>query len=113
MEKLNEISVDQLEGDEPNKLNLNRVYFDIQLLRLITPTIHQKAMIYETRRCNNNNQEIIFSRLMLCRIYSGNNSSIGSKLIYLMESKNSNQCLFNKNVEIRDNSVISIGTFFV
>ena len=50
---------------------------------------------------------------MLCRIYSGNNSSIDSKLIYLMESKNSNQCLFNKNVEIRDNGVISIGTFFL
>ena len=29
-----------------------------------------------------------------------------------MESKNSNQCLFNKNVELRDNGVISIGTYF-
>ena len=48
---------------------------------------------------------------MLCRVYSKENYSNGSRLIYLMESKNSNQCLFNKNVELRDNGVISIGTF--
>ena len=29
-----------------------------------------------------------------------------------MESKNSNKCMFDKNVELRDNGVISIGTFF-
>ena len=29
MNRLSEISVDQLEGDESNKLNLNRVYIDV------------------------------------------------------------------------------------
>ena len=112
MNRLSEIGVDQLEGDESNKLNLNRVYIDVQLLRLITPSLQQKAMTYGVRRCNNNNQDIIFSRLMLCRVYSEEKYFNGSRLIYLMESKNSNQCLFNKNVELRDNGVISIGTFF-
>jgi len=112
MNRLSEISVDQLEGDESNKLNLNRVYIDVQLLRLITPSLQQKAMTYGVRRRNNNNQDIIFSRLMLCRVYSEKKYFNGSRLVYLMESKNSNQCLFNKNVELRDNGVISIGTFF-
>ena len=69
MNRLSEISVDQMEGDESNKLNLNRVYIDVQLLRLITPSLQQKAMTYGVRRRNNNNQDIIFSRLMLCRVY--------------------------------------------
>ena len=98
--------------DESNKLNLYRVYIDVQLLRLITPSLQQKAMTYGVRRRNNNNQDIIFSRLMLCRVYSEKKYFNGSRLVYLMESKNSNQCLFNKNVELRDNGVISIGTFF-
>ena len=112
MNRLTEINIDQLEGDEPNKLNLNRVYVDVQLLRLITPSSQQKAMTYGARRRTNNNQDVIFSRLMLCRVHSKENYSNGCKLIYLMESKNSNQCLFNKNVELRDNGVISIGTYF-
>ena len=58
MNKLNEISVDQLEGEESNKLNLNRVYIDVQLLRLITPSLQQKAMTYGVRCGNNNNQDI-------------------------------------------------------
>lgn len=70
MKKLSEINVDQLEGDESNKLNLNRVYIDVQLLRRITPSLQQKAMTYGVRRRNNNNQDVIFSRLMLCRVYS-------------------------------------------
>ena len=70
MTRLSEIGVDQLEGDESNKLNLNRVYIDVQLLRLITPSLQQKAMTYGVRRRNNNNQDVIFSRLMLCRVYS-------------------------------------------
>ena len=90
MERLNEISVDQLEGDESNKLNLNRVYFDVQLLRLITSSLQLKAMTYGVRCHNNKNQKIIFSRLMLCRVYLRNNHYIGSRLIYLMEPKNSN-----------------------
>ena len=49
---------------------------------------------------------------MLCRVYSNKRYFDESRLIYLMESKNSNQCLFNKNIELRDNGVISIGTFF-
>ena len=112
MERLNEIKIEQLEGEETNKINLNRSFIDVQLLRLITPSSQQKAMAYGVRRRINSNQEIIFSRLLLCRVHSQNNYYNGSKLIYLMESKNSNQNMFNSNVEFRDNGVISIGTFF-
>ena len=101
-----------MEGEESNKLNLNRVYIDVQLLRLITPSLQQKTMTYGVRCRNNNNQDIIFSKLMLCRVYSEEKYFNVSRLIYLMESKNSNQCLFNKNIDFRDNGVISIGTFF-
>ena len=111
MDRLNEVNIDELEGDNHLFLNLNRVYVDVQLLRLITPNSSQKAVIYGARR-RTNNQEVIFSRLLLCRIHSEQNYNIGSKLIYLMESKNSNKCMFDKNVELRDNGVISIGTFF-
>ena len=44
MNRLSEIGVDQLEGDESNKLNLNRVYIDVQLLRLITPLACNKKL---------------------------------------------------------------------
>ena len=106
MNRINEISVDQLEGDEYNKLNLNKVYIDIQLLRLITLSLQQKAITYGVRRRNNNNKDIIFSRLMLCRVYSEEKHFNGSTLIYLMESKNSNQCLFNKNFQLIDNPIM-------
>ena len=111
MDRINEVNIDELEGDNHLFLNLNRVYVDVQLLRLITPNSSQKAVVYGARR-RTNNQEVIFSRLLLCRIHSEQNYNTGSKLIYLMESKNSNKCMFDKNVELRDNGVISIGTFF-
>ena len=111
MNRIKEVNIDELEGERHLFLNLNRVYIDVQLLRLITPNSTQKAVIYGARR-RTTNQEVIFSRLMLCRIHSEENYMLGSKLIYLMESKNSNKCMFDKNVELRDNGVISIGTFF-
>ena len=59
MNRINEVNIDELEGERHLYLNLNRVYIDVQLLRLITPNSTQKAVIYGARR-RTNNQEVIF-----------------------------------------------------
>ena len=62
-----EINVDQLEGDSSYDLNINKFYINTKLLRLLTPSREQKAMINGTCRRNGNNQKVIFSILFLFR----------------------------------------------
>jgi hypothetical protein len=111
MRRMKEVKVDLLQGESVLEINLNRIYIDVQIIRVITPSPAQKANIYGVRRKNSNNQEVHFSRLFLCRIHSELDLNEHSRLIYLMEAKNSNNMLFDRNLELRDDGTISIGTF--
>ena len=114
MRKMTEVNIDDLANDEAIfKMNLNRNYIDVQLVRVITPNKDQKANVYGIRRRNGGaNQDVHFNRLFLCRIHSTRNLEANSRLLYLMEANGCNNMLFERNLELRDNGTISIGTFF-
>jgi hypothetical protein len=109
---MREVKIDDL-SDEIKifSMNLNRNHLDVQLLRVITPNKDQKASIY-ARKQRTNNQEVHFSRLFLCRIHSTQHIVENGRLLYLMEANGSNNMLFERNLEFRDDGTISIGTFF-
>ena len=111
--RTNEVLIDDLIGDSVYEMNLNRNYLDVQLVRIITPNRDQKAHIYSIRRKQNNNSssEVNFTRIFQCRIFSEKNKSDHSRLIYLMEARNSNNVLLNRNLEYHDDGTITIGTF--
>ena len=48
-----------------------------------------------------------YTRLFMCRVFSERE---GNLLVYLMEGRNKNTNLWRKNVELRDNGIITIGT---
>ena len=113
-----EVSMNDLSGDEifQNNVNLNRQFINAQMLRIITPTRDMKAQLYAIRSRRNNrsntssSSEANFSRIYLLRIISETNISDHGRLFYLLESKNSNATLFNRNIDFRDNGTITIGT---
>lgn len=100
-------------GDNVFKMNLNKNYIDVQMMRLMTPNREQKAYIYSLRRSRNNtsSSEVHFPRIYQCCVISSNNVEDHVKLIYLMESRNSNCVLFDKNVEYCDDGTVTIGCF--
>ena len=112
--RMKEVSINRLTTDDAFNMNLNRNCLTAQLLRCITPSANQRANIYSSRRRNAaNNQEVTFKRLFLCRIHPESSTDHdNARLIYLMEARNSNNNLFDQNMELRDNGTFSIGTFF-
>ena len=108
-----EVSITSLGNDEVYTMNLNRNYLDVQLIRIITSKREQKEHLYSllSARNRSNSREIYFSRIFQCRIYSSTNYNAHGTIIYLMETKNSNKALFDRNLELRDNGTITIGTF--
>ena len=96
-------------------MNMNRNYIDIQLVRLITP--EQKdhtasiSNIHRWNRGNNaSNRQVHFSLLFLCCLHPERNQNKHLRLLYLMETTNSNNVIFEQKPEYRDDGTISIGT---
>ena len=110
---IREVSINALASDEIYDMNLNRNYVDAQLIRIITSRQEQKAYLYSLRGGRNKSsaRETYFSRIFQCRIYSSTNINDHSNILYLMEARNSNKALFDRNLELRDNGTITIGTF--
>ena len=108
-----EVSITALGGEEIFTMNLNRNYLDVQLIRIITSKKEQKAHLYSRSIGRNRTtaRETHFSRIFQCRIYSSTNFNDHGTIIYLMEAKNSNKALFDRNLELRDNGTITIGSF--
>jgi hypothetical protein len=108
----NEVTIDDLIDEKKIlEMNLNRNYIDVQLVRVITPNKDQKANIYATRR-RGNNQDVHFSRIYLCRVHSNLRITQNSRLLYLMEARGSNNTLFDRNMEYRDDGTFTIGVYF-
>ncbi len=104
-----EVSIDSLSSDDVYKMNMNRNYIDVQLIRIITAKREQKAYIYYRKGQNPN--ETNFSRIFQCRVYSAMNQSEHQRIIYLMESRSANNNMFERSLDFRDNGTITIGTF--
>ena len=111
MRNCNEVLINNLMDDSVYTMNLNRNYIDVQIMRIIIPTKDQKAALYSIRRGKSQTAEVHFKRIYQCRIFSIEQVSEQSRLLYLMESKNSNSAMFDRNMEHRDDGTITIGSF--
>ena len=109
--RTNEVTIEQLLAEDPSTVPRN-TRINLQLMRVIansnTGNNLGPARVYGAAR-NNRNQSsnVNYSRLFLFRVVSADE---GNVLVYLMESKNSNNNLWKRNPAYRDNGVITIGT---
>ena len=85
-------------------VNMNKRHMDIQILRIITPQPNQNALTRYQR--TNQTHQVRFNRFILCRIFREH-----SILVYVMMSSDVNGRLFHRDLVLRDNGVISIGSF--
>ena len=111
--RLSPISVSELmNGDFTMECDLNLKYIDLQLLRILVPNkdIGSKVSFYGAKGKGGKTMQnsTSYHRLYLCRALYDDTG----KLVYIIQSKDTNQCLWDKNVEYRDNGILTIGTIF-
>ena len=106
-----EISLSTLESENAmENANINFSFIDLQLLRLITSK-DTSANVYSRRKSETRSAHK-FTRLLLARVLSEKYQEDNARLVYIMEARNMNSNLWNKNVNHRDNGAISIGSVF-
>lgn len=95
---------------------LKSVHFvDVQILRILVQPRgangNNYAYTYANNRGRNNNRgqsrQVNYSRLILVRIM---NETESDRIAYIMEARGSNQELWNRSIELRDNGTVTIGT---
>lgn len=110
--RLSAISLSELMDESVEEKNLDTNFIDVQVLRVIAPNSNMgtnSAFMYGNRNRNRNSQnQVHYSRLILLRVFSNTESD---RLCYLMETRNTNTCLWDRNVELRDNGVVTMGTY--
>ena len=97
--KLKKISLDVLESEKAVKQGLDFKFIDVQILILVTPAPTSQTAIFHRREVINQQTNISFSRLILCRVVPEKNDDGGAKLCYMIEAKKvttiSSQPIFN------------------
>ena len=81
---------------------MNRCHLLVQILRIITPKAGNNIANTRYQR-GNFQQKITFIRILLCRHEN--------ELCYIMMTNESNKRIFHRDLVLRDNGVVSIGTF--
>ncbi len=104
-----EVSLSTLKSDDAIQHRLNFKYIDLQILRIITSS-QSGANVYSRKRVQTSSNSMRLSRIILCRVYSQLYLEDNNKLVYIMEARNQNPNLWNKNVNHRDSGAISIGS---
>ena len=83
---------------------MNTNYIDIQLLRVVAPGLNtgtNTAYMYNNKNKSTHNPDYCCQDQFLVRTHG---------LCYLMETRNINVCLWNRNIELRENGVLPMGT---
>lgn len=100
-----EIKIQQLLNEEvESELNLGRMHLTIQLLRIITPQQGNTGNAFTRYQRGNAQQKINFIRIFLCRSHG--------RLCYIMMTNDMNKRIFHRDLMLRDNGTITIGSFF-
>ena len=107
---ITEIQLQTLESKDAFQARLNTKYLDVQIVRIITPVPQSHANTYSHKKNGNQNNAVTFSHMILCKVHSAKYPEQSNKLVYLMEARNLNQNLWNRNVNHRDNGAVSIGS---
>ncbi len=98
-----------LSSDQVDIVNMNKVHITGQIIRIVSPIANTNA--YVSRTYNAQVQQITYHRLILMRVHNDGNLNENSILFYLMVTRDDNNRLFHRDLDLRDNGVISIGTY--
>ena len=104
-----EVSLSVIETDNAVHNQLLFKYIDLQIIRFIASCPKSSANTY-SRRTNTTNDGVKFTRLILCNVHYVLHPGDNSRLVYIMESRNQNVNLWQKNLNHRDNGEISTGS---
>ena len=102
-----DISVDQLLGDEPRQKKTKIV---LQLIRIVSGSSDNRShgsFTYYKRAQKDRSMNATYSRMFLFREVK---SGIG-QVVYIIEGKYLNERLWIRNPQLRDNGTITIGTY--
>jgi hypothetical protein len=99
-----EISIQELlHEDVELDINLSRTHLVVQILRIITPQTGNTGNAYTRYQRGNQQQKLNFIRILLCRN--------GGRLCYLMMTNEMNKRIFHRDLMLRDNGTITIGSY--
>ena len=111
IDRMNEVTLLKLmDVTKVEDMDLDLHYLDIQLMRVVSPGPTNNTAFSFNRGKNKMSSPINYSRMFLCRIISLEYLNENKHLCYLMETKTTNISLFDKNINYRDNGVITVGT---
>ena len=112
MTRLQEVLIEELLSETVQDRNQDRYYLEAQIMRVIAPNnANNSAFVYGNRssRGGRNSSQVNYSRLFLLRVHCVDHEMENGRLFYLMEARSTNTSLWERNVEFRDNGVISVG----
>lgn len=94
---------DLLNENVEMEMSLNKTHVNLQILRIITPQAGNTGNAMTRYQRGNQQQRINFIRIILCR----NNN----ELCYIMMTSDTNKRLFHRDLMLRDNGTITIGSY--
>ena len=104
------VSIQELMDEDVKEIPRHN-YIDLQLLRIVANSnmgSSAGALRYYSRN-NNNSESKNYSRLFLCKVVSKDENNL---LVYMMESNNVNNNLWQRNLQYRDDGMMTVGTIF-
>ena len=105
------VSIDELMDENVKEIPRNNC-IDLQLLRIVANSNmggSAGSLRYYSKNNNNNSESKNYSRLFLCKVVNREENNL---LVYMMESTNVNNNLWQRNLQYRDNGVMTVGTIF-
>ena len=96
--------VDLLNENVENEMNLSKKHIVGQIVRIITPQAGSSGSALTRWQRNNNQQQITFTRIYLCRSHSD--------LFYIMMTNEMNKHFFHRDLLLRDNGIFTVGSYF-
>ena len=103
--RIREIMLRDLLNEDAEKIfNLFRMYLKVQILRIITPQAENAGNAFTRYQRGSQQQRVNFIRILLCRNKS--------KLCYLMITNDQNKRIFHRDLMLRENGNITVGSFF-
>ena len=108
MSRLSKTNIANLmaEGINSTDSSFNLKFIEGQLMRIICPQRDSRASVYN--RIRNRGTTTNYSRILMFRQHD---SDDGNQIFYMMMARAQNTDLFNRNIEFRDNGVLTIGSY--
>ena len=96
--------------EEIKNVNLDKLHVHIQILRIIVQGNREDLKANVFNRKYKATSLINYSRMYLCQMVSQKNDLENGELCYVMITRDDNICFLNRNIELRDNGIVTVGT---